>query len=89
MGDSDNLRRLMALTKETDHFYLQKRNIGTEYDPTGAYDFGSWRDKFTPEIRSVYENLHKDLLYTDERQDFDKAIMTFSEISALLSKIGE
>ena len=40
-------------------------------------------------MRSVYENLHKELLYTDEQQNFDDALATFSEISNVLKGVGE
>ncbi len=89
LEDRDNLKKLMTLTKKTDNFYLAKRNLGVDYDPTGAYDFESWKDKFSPEIRTVYENLHKDLLYTDEKQNFDDAIRTFTEINNILKSISE
>ncbi len=89
LEDRDNLKKLMTLTKKTDDFYLAKRNLGVEYEPKGAYDFESWEDKFSPEIRTVYENLHKDLLYTDEKQNFDDAIRTFTEINNILKSISE
>ena len=41
------------------------------------------------ELESVYENLHKDLLYTSEKQDFAKAIKAFETISNRLYEIGE
>lgn len=31
----------------------------------------------------------RDLLYTDEKQDFDVAVQTFEIISALFAEIGE
>mgnify|MGYP004444195971 CR=1 FL=1 len=41
------------------------------------------------ELESVYENLHKDLLYTSEKQDFAKAIKAFETISNRLYEIVE
>ena len=35
------------------------------------------------------EGLHKTLLYTDEKQDFETAIKVFGEINELLISIGE
>lgn len=89
LRDTEELKRLVSITKETDSFYLGKRNISVDYDPVGAYDFDSWVDKFDDTARDNYEHLHEELLYTDEKQDFDKAIETFRKINAILAAIGE
>lgn len=83
------LKRLVHLTKETDSFYLNRRNIPIEYDPSGDYDFASWRYYFDAKICSIYESLHESLLYTDEKQDFGLAIETFEKIDDILRGIGE
>ena len=59
LADTNELRRLMQLTKATDSYYLGKRNIPSEYDPTGAYNFNAWKDKLDDNVRSNYEKLHK------------------------------
>lgn len=89
LQDKEELKRLITLTKETDSAYLEKRNIPENYDPTGAYYFPAWKDCFNDDIRSIYERLHEDLLYTDEKQNIDVAIQTFERISALFAEIGE
>lgn len=89
LAETDELKRLVRLTKDTDSFYIGKRKISAEYDPTGAYDFASWQQHFDAGIRSTYERLHTTLLYTNEKQDFDIAVKTFAEISARLEEIGE
>lgn len=89
LRDSDRLKELLIVTKKTDSYYLQKRSISTEYDPIGAYNFENWKQHFGSDIRSRYETLHEDLLYTSERQSFDKAIHTFENISRIFSEIGE
>lgn len=89
LNDPGRLKRIIQLTKQTDGFYLQKRNISEEYNPLVAYDFPSWECYFTPEIRTRYESLHEDLLYTNEKQDFDLAIQAFRRISEILSNIEE
>ena len=89
LEDKDELKRLIEITKNTDSYYLEKRNISKEYDPTGAYDFASWKHYLNEQISSTYENLHKDLLYTDEQQSFDDALSAFSQISEMLKNIGE
>ncbi len=87
--DTDELKRLIRITKDTDSYYLEKRNISKEYDPTGPYDFNAWNHHLNEQARSIYENLHKDLLYTNEQQSFDEAIDTFEKIDKLLKSIDE
>ena len=89
LNNKDELKRLIDITKQTDSYYLEKRNISQEYDPTGAYDFGAWKHYLNDQVRSIYENLHKELLYTDEQQSFDDALGAFSKISEILNGIGE
>ena len=66
LKDTEHLKQLLSLTKETDSLYLQKRNISEEYDPMRAYAFENWKQYFNDEIRSRYETLHEDLLYTSD-----------------------
>jgi predicted nucleotidyltransferase component of viral defense system len=87
--DTEELKRLVKLTKDTDSYYLEKRNIPNEYNPLGAYAFDSWKDKFDPKIKERYESLHEELLYTDEQQDLDEAIEIFKLIDRRLQDIGE
>ena len=89
LNDTERLKQLLKLTKETDSFYLQKRNISEDYDPLGAYAFENWTQYFNDEIRGRYETLHEDLLYTSNRQSFEKAIQAFEFISHLFASIGE
>ena len=89
LNDTERLKQLLKLTKETDSFYLQKRNISEDYDPLGAYAFENWKQYFNDEIRGRYETLHEDLLYTSNRQCFEKAIQAFEFISHLFASIGE
>ncbi len=89
IDDKEEFKRLIRVTKDTDSYYLEKRNISKEYDPTGPYDFDTWKYHLNALVRSIYENLHKDLLYTDEQQSFDEAIDTFDKINELLKSIGE
>ena len=89
LAETEELKRLIQLTKDTDLFYIGRRNIAAEYDPTGPYNFHAWEHHLDGNIRATYENLHKTLLYTNEKQDFDIAMSTFSKISDLLSAIAE
>lgn len=78
-----------AVEKNTDSYYLEKRNISKEYNPVGPYDFESWKKYFNKDIKKIYQNLHKELLYTDEQQNFNLAVNTFGEIDKILKLIGE
>ncbi|MHB1454209.1 MAG: nucleotidyl transferase AbiEii/AbiGii toxin family protein [Saccharofermentanales bacterium] len=89
LSDKDGLKNLINITKQTDSFYLEKRGMNKEYNPTDAYDFSIWKQYFTKEIKDRYESLHEDLLYDNEKQDLDIALITFEEISALFAEIGE
>lgn len=79
----------MICLKKTDSVYLEKRNIPKEYNPLSTYDFPSWNNHFDNSIRSIYEHMHETLLYTDEKQSFDKALQVFDSIDQVLSEIGE
>ena len=89
IADKNTLKALIRLTKDTDTYYLQKRSGLQGYDPTKPYDFDSWKHLMSDSIRSIYENLHKDLLYTEEKQDFDDALKAFASINKLLEDIQE
>ena len=89
LADKETLRELIKITKSTDSFYLKKRNTEKEYDPTGAYDLKSWEKYFDDVIKIRYEHLHEDLLYTQERQDFNQAITVFEEINRRFTEINE
>lgn len=86
--DKKELKRLVGLTKQTDSVYLEKRNIPKGFDPTGDYDFSAWKNAFI-KAKDVYEHLHEELLYTDEKQDFNVALAAFEKIDAILKSIGE
>ena len=89
LGKREELKVLLEKTKQTDSFYLEKRRVAALYNPITSYDFPSWEMYFDSTIRARYESLHEDLLYTTEKQDFDKAIEIFRKISTLFSEIGE
>ena len=89
LQDKIELKRIIQLTKKTDSFYLQKRGITEKYNPLEKYDFDSWESQFSLKIKSRYETLHNDLLYTDEMQDFNEVLKTFYEINTILKEINE
>lgn len=89
LNDKVELKRLIEITKNTDSFYLEKRNINKEYNPLGAYDFESWRKYLDEKVCSIYEGLHNELLYTDEKQEFNDAMTAFENINKILQDINE
>lgn len=82
-------KRLLKITKETDSYYMQKRDISPAYNPLLPYDFQKWKNKFNDEVKTAYETLHVDLLYTNEKQNFKDAIDVFLEINDLFQSIDE
>lgn len=89
LSNTQELKRLLQITKESDSFYLEKRNISGDYNPCATYDFPSWRAYLDENARDAYESLHETLLYTDEVQDFQRAVETFEEINRIFAVIGE
>lgn len=89
LNNSNELQHLIRATKDTDFYYLEKRNNAYKYNPTDRYDFETWRNRLDTQVQKIYENLHKELLYTDEQQSFDEALYTFEKINAILQSIGE
>lgn len=91
LSDKKELKELLTLTKQTDQFYIGKRQkYNNKYEPNEAYDFDSWRHLFTlGDIQIAYENLHKELLYSNDPQNFDQAIKVFIKISNILKEIED
>lgn len=89
LNNKEEFKQIVKLTKESDKYYLNNKNEHIKYNPCDSYDFEKWKDKLCGEIRVVYENLHKQLLYTDEKQDFDYAIVIMEEIGRIFKEIGE
>ena len=89
LSNTEELKNLIVITKKTDSYYLEKRNVSEEYNPVEYYNFSEWKALFSLEIQNVYENLHKELLYTDEKQNFETALDVFDKVDARLREIGE
>jgi len=89
IDNQNEFKKIINLTKKTDSKYLEKRDIPKEYNPLGSYAFETWSHHLTKDIKSNYENLHNTLLYTDQKQGFDKAIEIFTNLNQRLVEIGE
>jgi ribosome-binding ATPase YchF (GTP1/OBG family) len=89
LNDKDPLKEIVTITKETDHVYFEKRRIAIDYNPKSSYDYHSWKEKLTDEVKRNYENLHNTLLYTNLKQDWNMVDAAFGEIDRILSDIQE
>lgn len=89
LRNKKKLKAILQLTKESDKVYFDRRNIITDYNPLEPYDFLRIKPFFNYEIKSIYENLHMDLLYTTEKQNFDKAVETFEKIDSIFKTIDK
>lgn len=90
LRDTEELKNILIKTKETDSFYLMKRNIKQDYNPIGAYDFNSWKHKLrTPEVKKQYNDLSEKLLFKKEKLEIEIAIKIFDEINKLFIDISE
>ncbi len=89
LDDKKSLKEIVQLTKTTDSFYLNKRQIDNKYICNEPYNFPTWEDKFDEIIKRKYETLQESLLYTDEKQSFNLALKVFREISEILVAIDE
>lgn len=90
LADSAELKRIVGLTKKMDIEYLEKRTRTDVYDPVEKFNFDTWKEAFSSsEIKTRYESLHDDLLYTDKKQDFREAIKAFEKIDEIFSGINE
>ena len=89
LSNRKELKRLVELTKESSLAYADKRLLPEYYDPQGVFGFDDWKDKLDDRVKGIYESLHLELLYTDEKQDFELALETFQKISDILVAIDE
>lgn len=89
LNSSQELKLLLRKTKDTDSFYLEKRSLSKEYNPVGKYDFDAWKKYFDESIKKRYESLHEDLLYTNQKQNFNDALKTFDKINKIFIAIDE
>lgn len=89
MNDEKNLKDIVQLTKKTDSIYLEKRKNNPDYDPMKPYAFDCWKSYFDKPVKTKYETLHKTLLYTDNKQDWNEVFRVFESINETLNQIDE
>lgn len=89
ISDRKSLKELVKKIKETDSFYLEKRNKPSRYNPLEKYNFNLWKKNFTDDVKKSYESLHENLVYGNKKQDFEEAMETFNSIGSLFEDIDE
>jgi hypothetical protein len=75
--------------KELRHFYFEKRNFNPQYDAKKPYDFKSWSDRIDKVTIRNYQSLHQDLLFSNQKQQYEEAHQVLTEINDLFQSIGE
>ena len=78
----------------SDLFHLgQNLRLLISFHPLLLIDSGSnfqmWKHHLDETVKTIYENLHIELLYTDEKQNFDDAIRAIECIDEILKEIEE
>lgn len=89
ISERKSLKELVKKIKETDSFYLEKRNKPSRYNPLEKYNFNLWKKNFTDDVKKSYESLHENLVYGNKKQNFEEAMETFNSIGSLFEDIDE
>lgn len=89
INDKKSLKELVKKIKESDSFYLEKRNKPSMYNPLEKYNFSLWKRNLTDDVKRSYESLHENLVYGNKKQDFEEAMETFNCIDFLFEDIDE
>ena len=89
INDKEILKELVKKIKETDSFYLEKRNKQSMYNSLEKYNFNLWKKNLTEDVKRRYESLHENLVYGNEKQNFEEAMETFESIGFLFEDIDE
>lgn len=89
INNKESLKELVKKIKETDSFYLEKRNKPSRYNPLEKYNFNLWKKNLTDDVKKSYESLHENLVYGNKKQDFEEAMETFNSIGSLFEDIDE
>jgi predicted nucleotidyltransferase component of viral defense system len=89
INDKHQLITVIKETKESDHFYFEKRNFNPQYDAKKPYDFKSWSDRIDKVTIRNYQSLHQDLLFSNQKQQYEEAHQVLTEINDLFQSIGE
>jgi len=89
LNDKEQLKKILVLTKNTDSYYMNKRNIAKEYSALGKDEYNSWKYLWNDEIKKAYRKLSVNIQFNHIEPNFDLAIKTFEEINEIFDSIGE
>lgn len=90
VNDTEKFKELVQIVKTTDSEYLNGKRLCLYYHPNEEFNYKDWQNKLNnAELKRRYERLHKDLLYTDEKQNFDDVLIVMEEIAERFNTIGE
>ena len=88
--DAAKFKELVQIVKTTDSEYLDGKRLCLYYHPNEKFNYNNWHDKLNnAELKKRYERLHKDLLYTDEKQKFNAVLIVMEQIAERFNAIGE
>ncbi len=90
LKNKQQLKKLLALTKQTDSFYISKRNVPADYDPSGPYSFETWSHALDALVMANYLRLPDSLLFSKSKKlDFEKVLETLTRLNEIFKEVGE
>ena len=90
VADKDGFKKLIQLVKATDEEYLNGKRSCEYYHPQEKFNYALWANKLNDkELRKRYERLHEELLYTNEKQNFDDVLNVMEQIGHAFEAVGE
>lgn len=89
-ANPDELRSLIALSKESDAYYVKRHPEWGEqgYDPTGAYAYSNWKTKLNPEVKKGYESIMHSMSFFDKFPSFNEVLEAMEQIGSKLDSLG-
>lgn len=90
VAEKDGFKKLIQLVKATDKEYLNGKRSCEYYHPQEKFNYALWVNKLNDkELRKRYERLHEELLYTNEKQNFDDVLNVMEQIGHAFEAVGE
>lgn len=88
-ANPDELRSLIALSKESDAYYVKRHSEWGEqgYDPTGPYAYSSWKEKLNRDVRKGYESIMHSMSFFDKFPTFEEVLKTMEQIGDKLESL--
>ena len=90
VAEKDGFKKLIQLVKATDKEYLNGKRSCEYYHPQENFNYAVWANNLNDkELRKRYERLHEELLYTNEKQNFDDVLNVMEQIGHAFEAVGE